>query len=135
MSVQSFDNFNLLIQIMQATRNLARDMRSNAQIHVAMASAQSPDLETLAKYLNDCAANYLNIMAAATTWVQGNGPQTTAALGLIGATTADLSSYTAPLKTAAQNLQAADKSTYAAITAACNSLIAAVPAPASVFGA
>lgn len=135
MSVQSFDNFNLLIQVMATTRNLGKSMRDNANTHLAMAAAQSPDVVTLAGYVNDCAASYLNIINTATTWVQNNSAQMSAAVGLIGATNADLQSYANPLKTAATNLQAADKSTYAAITTACNALLSAVTAPASIFGA
>lgn len=134
MSVQSFDNFALLIQMMQASRNLEKTMRDNANTHIAMAQAQSPALATLTGFVNSCAATYLANLSTARTWVQNNNAQATAAVGLIGATLADLNNYTSPLQTAATALQNADKSTYAAIITACNALLSSVGAPASIFG-
>lgn len=134
MSAQSFDNLQLLLQLMQATRNLAMTMRNNANTHIAMANAQSPDVVTLGTFVTDCAASYNKILSTARTWVQNNNAQATAAVGLIGATLADLNTYTAPLQTAATALSTADVSTYAAIITACNNLLATVPAPNTVFG-
>lgn len=134
MSAQSFDNLQLLLQMMQATRNLAKSMRDNAQTHIAMANAQNPDVVTLGTFVKDCATSYNTILSTARTWVQNNNAQATAAVNLIGATLADLNTYTTPLQTAATSLAAADVSTYAAITTACNSLLATVPAPNSIWG-
>lgn len=134
MSAQSFDNLQLLLQMMQATRNLAKSMRDNAQTHIAMANAQNPDVVTLAKFVTDCAASYNTILSTARTWVQNNNTQATAAVSLIGATITDLNTYTSPLQTAATNLAAADVSTYVAIITACNNLLATVPAPNSIWG-
>lgn len=135
MAAQAFDNYILLTQLIQATRNLAANMRSNATAHIAMANAQSPDIVTLASFVSDCAASYLNkILGPARAWVQANNAQATAAVGLIGASLADLNNYVAPLQTAANALAAADLSTYAAVIAACNTLLATVPAPNTVFG-
>jgi hypothetical protein len=133
MSAQAFDNLNLLLQLMQTTRNLAKSMRDNANIHIAMANAASPDVVTLAAFVGDAAASYSRILATARAWVQANNAQATAAVGLIGATLADLNAYVVPLQTAADALSIADKSTYAAIIAASNALLATVPAPNTIF--
>lgn len=134
MSAQAFDNLNLLLQIQQATRNLATNMRSNANTHIAMANAASPDVTTLGTFVTDSAASYNRILSTARSWVTANNAQATAAVGLIGATLADLNTYVTPLQTAATALAAADVSTYAAIITACNALLATVPAPNTVFG-
>jgi hypothetical protein len=132
-SAQAFDNLNLLLQLLQATRNLARDMVQNANTHKAMANAQNPDVVTLGRFVTDSATSYNRILSTAKTWVQNNNAQATAAVGLIGATIADLNAYTAPIQTAITNLSSADVSTYAAIISACNSVLATVPSPNSVF--
>jgi len=134
MSVQSFDNLTLLLQMMQATRNLAKNMRDNATTWIAMANAQNPDVATLGAFLHDAAASYSGILSKAKTWVTNNNTQATAAVNLIGATLADLNSYTMPLQTAATNLAAADVSTYAAIITASNAVLTSVTGPASIFG-
>ena len=134
MSSQAFDNLQLLLQLMQTTRNLAFTMRRNATAHIAMANAQSPDVTTLAKYVTDCAASYNSILSTAKTWVQANNMQATAAVGLIGATLTDLNSYASPLQTAATALAAADVATYAAIITACNAVLNTVTAPGSIYG-
>ena len=134
MSVQAFDNLNLLLQIQQATRNLAKNMRDNANTHIAMANAQNPDVVTLGTFVKDCATSYNNILSTAKAWVQANNAQASAAVGLIGATLADLNTYVTPLQTAATALGSANVSTYAAIVTACNNLLATVPAPNTVFG-
>lgn len=134
MSTQAFDNFNLLLQLMQATRNLAQNMIRNANGHIAMANAQKPDIATLASYVTDAAASDGRILATSTAWANANLTQLTAACALIGATLTDLGNYSSPLTTANAALQAADKSSYAAIITACNAVIATVPPPASIFG-
>lgn len=134
MSTQAFDNFNLLLQLMQATRNLASNMIRNANTHIAMANAQSPDLPTLTQFVTDAANSYGAIISASTTWANANLPQMTATCALIGATLTDLGNYSAPLTSAVAALKGADKSSYAAIITACNAVIATVPPPASIFG-
>lgn len=134
MAAQAFDNLQLLLQLLQATRNLAKDMRVNASTHIAMATAQNPDVVTLGQFVRDCAASYKGILSRARTWVQQNNPQASAAVGLIGATLADLNAYTAPLQTAADALALANVSSYAAIQAACNTLLATVADPNDVWG-
>jgi hypothetical protein len=133
MAAQAFDNLQLLLQLLQATRNLARDMVQNANTHKAMATAQSPDVVTLGRFVTDSAASYNRILSAAKAWVQANNAQATAAVGLIGATVSDLNTYTSPIQTAIAALAAADLSTYAAIISACNNVLATVPSPNSVF--
>lgn len=135
MAAQAFDNLQLLLQMLQATRNLARDMVQNANTHKAMANAQSPDVVKLGQFVTDAAASYSRILSTAKTWAQNNNAQATAAVALIGATMADLNAYTAPLQTAITALSGADVSTYAAIIAACNNVLATVPSPNSVFAA
>lgn len=135
MAAQAFDNLQLLLQLLQATRNLARDMVQNANTHIAMANAQNPSVAVLSSFVTDSAASYNRIASTAKTWVTNNNAQATAAVGLIGATLADLNTYTTPLQTAITNLLAADVSTYAAIITACNNVLATVPSPNSVFAA
>jgi hypothetical protein len=64
-----------------------------------------------------------------------NAPRRLRQSALIGATIADLNAYTTPLQTAITALSGADVSTYAAIIAACNNVLATVPSPNSVFAA
>ena len=128
------DNRNVMLQLQQATRNLATSMIVNAQRWVVMANAQSPDVVTLGGYLTNAAASYLNILTMAQGWIAANPTQATAALALDGMTADDFNNYIAPLTTAATALQKSDVSTYAAIGAAANAVIAAVPMPASIFG-
>jgi hypothetical protein len=133
-STQSFDNFNLLVQFQQSTRNLAVSMRNNAQTHKSMAAAQVPSLSTLAGFVNTAAQSYLDIMSTMTTCTNNNVPQTTAALQIIGATPTDLTNYMSTLQTAANNLKSASKTTYAQISAACDNLLTTVTAPAAIYG-
>lgn len=135
MSAQSFDNLNLLLQFMQATRNLATSSRRVASDNVALAQAQSIPLAQLQGNCANLANSVLNTINTATAWVQSNNTQASAAVGLIGATLADLNSYVAPIKIAATTLKAADLSSYAACISALNAYLAAVAAPNSIFGA
>lgn len=129
---------HILRVMLQADQNLSglqKDMRQNAQTWLAMAQAQSPDVTTLAGFMNAAAASYQTrlgwvstIQADATNWPK---IQTmAAALGIAGA---DFSGVINPLTTVANQLGPADKSTFAAIIAACNSIIAAIPAPLSLW--
>ena len=134
MSAQAFDNFSLLLQIQQATRGMAQSMIVNANTHIAMANAQSPNLATLQGYVNAVAANYAAIVAQGTTFTTANQVQMTAACAIIGATLTDLGNYSAPLTSAITALKNADKSSYAAIITSCQALLATVPIPATIFG-
>lgn len=134
MSAQAFDNLNLLLQLMQATRNLATSSRNAATANLALAQAQSVPLAQLQGNCTNIANSVLSTISTATAWVQANNAQAAAAVGLIGATLADLSNYVAPIKTAAQALQVADLSTYAACVTALNAFLAGVPSPNTVFG-
>lgn len=143
MSVQAIDNYMLLAEIMQATRNLARTMIFNAQSHIATANAQialvatgkavTVDEPTMASWVQAAAASYLGIINKAQAWAQNNTAQGNASMGIIGATLADLNNYAAPLKTAATTLAAADVSTYPNIIAAAQAVLAAVVSPPTMY--
>lgn len=118
---------------MQVTRNLARDMNQNAVTWLAAAKAANPDRATLAEWMTNAGASYRNIIAQASAFISANNATATAACGLIGATVADLNSYTTPLQNVANGLGTADLSTYAAIETACNQIISAVPMPPTLW--
>jgi hypothetical protein len=136
MSAQAFDNLNLLLQLMQATRNLATGFRRVASDNLAMAQAVPPTvaLADLQSNIANLGNSVQNTLSTARAWVQANNAQATAAVGLIGATLGDLNTYVSPIQTAATNLQAADISTYAACITALQAVLSTVPAPNTVFG-
>lgn len=134
MSVASFNNLAVLLELMQATRNLAKDMTTNAAIWHGWATAGTPYTQPeIAKFMTDAGASYRNIIAQATAFVTANNAAATGAVGLIGATLADLSSYTSGLSAVANGLQTVDLSTFAKIITACGQITAAVAAPPTLW--
>lgn len=129
---------HILRVMLQADQNLSglqKDMRQNAQTWLAMAQAQSPDMATLAGFMNSAAASYQTRLAWVST-IQADGtnwPKIQAMAALLGIVAADFSSVINPLTAVANQLGPADKSTFAAIITACNSIIAAIPAPLSLW--
>lgn len=146
MSTQAFDNFILLQQIMQATRNLAAYSRKAASDNIgliqaaqaAVAASQQvvpgSDTATLGQNALNIANSVLSTISTTSAWVTANNTQADAILSLIGATRGDFSSYVGPIQGAAQALQAADKSSYANCLAALNAYLTAVSAPSTIFG-
>lgn len=122
----------------QIQRNLVQlqgDMVRNANTHKAMVTAQSPDVTTLAGFVQDCAASYLTRLQ----WVIDlrNNPTRKARLlemlALMGWTEADIVDVVTALRSAAIALRDAPKTSYAEITAACDAVLAAVDAPDSLW--
>lgn len=129
---------HILRVMLQADQNLSglqKDMRTNAQTWLAMANGQSPDVTTLAGFMNSAAAEYQKRLGWVTT-IQGDGtnwPKIQTMAATLGITGTDFSGVINPLTTVSNQLGPADKSTYAAIITACNSIIAAIPAPLSLW--
>ena len=129
---------HILRVMLQADQNLSglqKDIRNNAQTWLAMANAQNPTVTVLAGYMNDAAASYQTRLA----WVSAiqsdatNWPKIQTMAAVIGVTGTDFSGIVNPLTTVANQLGPADKSTYAAIITVCNSIIAAIPMPLSLW--
>jgi hypothetical protein len=126
---------NLLIQAMQNLNGLQRDMNANATAWKAQAVAQSVPLATLAGFMNTAATSYqtrlgwlVTAQANTTLWAQLGAMWTK-----LGATQADFDNLVTPLTAVANQLGPADKSSYAAISTACDSILAAVNAPVSLW--
>jgi len=125
----------LLLQADQNLTQLQRDIRSNALQWAAMAQAQSPDVATIAGFMNSAATAYQTRLA----WISTAQADVTNWNLLVtmwqklGGVSGDFSSVVTPLQAVANQLGAADKSTYAAITSACNQITAAINAPLSLW--
>lgn len=134
----STTKLHVLRLILQGVNNLVglqRDMLNNAQSWSAMATAQNPPLATLQGYIRSAQAAYATrlaqiaaIQADATNW-----PLITAMWTQLGGTAADFTGIYTPLSTVTTQLGSADISSYAAIITGCNEIIAAVPAPVSIW--
>jgi hypothetical protein len=125
----------IINQLVQELVNIARDMRSNAAAHKAMAAAQSPPLATLRQFVLDCAASYqsrlqniASLRADSTRLVLLD-----AELARRGWTESDIVDVYTPLKAVADGLAGATLATYNAITNACNQVLANVDAPDSLW--
>lgn len=133
--VTQLDILDVMLQANQNLRGLQKDIRRNAQTWLAMAQAQSPDVVTLAGYMNSAATAYQTRLA----WVSAmqadavNWPKIQAMATILGIAGTDFSGVINPLTAVANQLGPANKSTYAAIITACNSIIAAIPAPLSLW--
>lgn len=125
----------LVTQIEQNLTGLQRDMYNNAQTHAAMAAAQSPSVAILQSYVHDSAQAYLTRLQ----WIIDlrNDPvrrqRLVDMLATVGWTEQEIVDYVTALRNAALALQAASKTTYADITAACAAVLAAVDKPESLW--
>jgi len=133
MATAAFDHLQLLLQMLQTTRNLASNMRVNASTWLAAAQNQSIPQPTLQQQILDAGTSYRNIITEASAFISANNAMAVAATALIGATIADLSAYAAPLSTVANGIATANLSTYAAIITGCNSILSTVPAPPTLY--
>lgn len=125
----------LLLQADQNLSSLQGGMRSNAVTWRAAAVAQSQPAATLAQWMNDSATAYQTRLAWVAT-AQADAviwPKLSALWALLGGTAADFNSITTPLKAVADQLGLAAKTTYAQIITACDQIIAATPAPLSLW--
>lgn len=129
------EDIRLVQQAVQLIVNYAANMRSNANTHIAMANAQSPDLTTLAGFVSSAASEYQRLLDLLQTAVTTDPTKTKLLDGLarMNCVSTDITTPGTAMINAADALAAADKSSYAAIIAACNNLLAAVPQPASVW--
>jgi hypothetical protein len=129
---------HVLRMLLQADQNLSGlqgDMRANAITWKAAAQAQSQPVATLAQWMNDAATAYqtrlgwiATAQADAVLW-----PLLSSMWAKLGGTAADFNSVTTPLKAVADQLGPVAKGSYAQIIAACDQIIAAVPAPLSLW--
>lgn len=129
------ENIRLVQQAVQLIVNYAANMRQNAQSHIAMAQAASPDLATVQGYVRGCAAEYQRMLGDLQTAVTTDPTKTKLLDGLarLNCASADITTPGTAMIAAANALATADLSSYATIVTACNALISAVPQPASVW--
>src|SRR3990167_9227020 len=122
-------------QIEDNLTGLQRDMRNNALTHKAMAAAQSPELAKLQAYVADSAQSYLRRLQ----WIidlrgnAGRRQQLVDILATTGVAEQELVDPVTALRSVAVALRDADKSDHAAITTACDAVLAAVDAPMSLW--
>lgn len=119
----------ILDQVYQNLIGLQRDMRSNAEAWKS--SARTVPNDTITSWMNDAAAQYLRRLAWRAddaTWQKAVSMHTT-----LGGDYAEFKAMSAPMKAAAEALAKADKSTPKQIVAACDAMLAAVPAPQSLW--
>lgn len=130
-TLNTLNTLRVLQQVSDNLIGLQRDMRSNAQTWKTAALAGSVPLATLKTWMNDAAAQYLRRLAwrvDAETW-----QRVVEVHGAIGGEAAEFGLMSAPLKTAAAELAGAEKETDAQIVAACEAVLAAVPAATSLW--
>ena len=131
-TIQAFD---VLVDGIRNIRTLQRDMANNAVTWKTMAQAQSPDVATIASYMNNAAQSYNNRLVYVTNLVANTAlwNRVKAIWAILGGTVAEFSAVTNPLQAVASQLGPADKSSYAAIISACDQILAAIPLPDSAF--
>jgi hypothetical protein len=114
---------------------LQRDMNNNARMHKAMAQAQAPEVAVLAKFISDCASEYLRRLQ----WVIELRNDTEKRARLLtmlasaGWSEQDIIDTVRELRLAAIALRDAPKTGYAEIIAACDALLTAVEPPDSLW--
>jgi hypothetical protein len=130
------ENIRLVQQAVNIIVGQLRDMRNNANTHLAMAAAQNPGVATLASFVNDCAASYQNFLAKLNTALTVEPTRTKMLDGLarLNCASTDITTPGTIMNNAAAALSSAPKTTYAEIASALNTFLAAIPAaPASVW--
>lgn len=125
----------VLDQIMNNVVGLQRDIASNAQTWLAMANAQSPDVATIAAFMNDAAASYLTRIQWGQDIIDTPAKLTilNATLGRIGLVLTDVTDITTALSSAATQIAGANKNNYAQIITVCNAIIAGINLPDSLW--
>jgi len=131
----AFHTYRVMNQLQQNLTGLQRDIRSNAVAWKAMATAQSPDVATLAQFAKDAAASYETRLGWVLTYknTSPNWPAVTAMFTALGGNIADATTLFTQMKAVADQLGAATLTTYAQISAACDQILAAVQAPDSLW--
>lgn len=122
-------------QIRQLLMNTQRDLRNNALAHKAMAQAQSPSLATLQGFVSACALTYLaNLQLIIDLRADPVKRQRLLdAIGLMGWTETDITDVVTSLRQAAIGLRDAPRTSYVEISSACDSLLAFVDAPPTLW--
>lgn len=134
-TVTKLQIFRVVDQIITALVGMQRDMVNNANAWAAQAVAQSPDIVTLSKHMADAAASYERILG----WIlayKNTSQNWTAVVTMyvaIGGSANDVVNHYTTLKTVADALSAANITTYAQVTNACNQILAAVSKPDSIW--
>jgi len=122
-------------QIRDNLVGLQRDMVQNATTHKTMAQAQSPARAVLATFVTDASASYLTRLQ----WVIDLRDDATrrarllTVLARVGIDEQDIIDMVTPLRAQAIALRDASKATYALIIVACDTLLAAVDPPESLW--
>ena len=129
------ENIRLVQQATDILVRNAANMRNNADTHIAMATAQNPDVATLRQYVNDCAAEYQRFLGYVQTALSTDPTKTKFLDGLarLNCASSDVSTPATAMKNAADALAVASKTTYAEIISCCTTFKAAVPAAASIW--
>lgn len=127
------------LQFMQQTLALVDNMRANASAWLTFLSGAldgsqgNPTLAQIAAMMNGAAAAWITSITNAQTWGTNNSALAASAATWLASTVPAINTDLNALKTAATNLQNADKTTVANAQAACNAVLAAVPAAPSIF--
>lgn len=134
-SVTSLHVLRLLLQMDTNLTQLQRDINQNAQQWLSAAQNQSQPLTMIQSAISSAVAQYnirlgwiTSLASDATNW-----PKVTTMLGILGGSLTEEQAYFTALKNAVAAIAVADISTYAAIVTGCNSLIASVPLPLSLW--
>ena len=123
-----------LLQIERNLTNTQRDMRNNAQTWRTMAVAQSQPIATLAGFMNGAAVTYkMHLGWIPTIQANAEWPRIQALYLTMGGTAQEFIDLMTPLNAVANQLGPAPKTTYAEIITACDSIIAAINAPLSLW--
>lgn len=122
--VTKLHGHRLMQQTLTALLNVQTNLVGNATKHKQMAQAQSPDIDTLRTFVNDCASMYLRNIKFVTDGLASDKKQRMLQAG--GWAEKDVTDLTNHLFAAAQMLQNAPKETYAEIVASCDQVLATV---------
>ena len=125
----------LITQIEHNLTGLQKDMHNNAITHRAMAVAQNPAVATLRAFVIDSANSYLTRLQ----WIidlRNNVTRRQRLLDMLataGWTEQEIVGFVTALRGEAVALRDASKNNYAQIIAACDSLLAVVDLPESLW--
>jgi hypothetical protein len=134
-TLTKFHVFRVLNQLMANLVGVQSDMLRNAKSWKAMATAQSPDITTLATFMRDAAGEYQRRLQ----WVADyrntspNWAAVSAMFQALGGDPTEATTMYQQMKNVADQLAAASITTYAQATSACNQIIAAITPPDSLW--
>ncbi len=125
----------VLEQIMNNVIGLQRDIAENAQSWLAMATAQSPPAATIKTFMDSAAISYLARIQWGADIINTPAKLTilNATLARIGLVLTDITDITNALSSAAIQLQGATKNTFAQQITICNTIIAGINLPDSLW--